>query len=317
MIYCRDYFGFDSCILSDRMDPNDNKLSWFPPDYYISVPCGKCAECRKNKRNGWVIRLLKEIHSHSSSTFVTLTLDDEYLAKFNGDPKKPLKLYIDRLRKALGFRPRYFFVDELGDASHHSGRLHYHGIIFGTTEHNIRYAMQRQKWKYGFVWLEPCDDKKAHYVTKYILKPQQNFKQFILCSNGIGAGYVTDAIKEFHLNNFDPIFCVTRNGFKYPLPPYYRSKIFTDEIKAVFTINRLNETSFERVFRGHTFTDEFSYKNALNSFYQWTIEHNLSVVDKLIDKHLYNFNPYENGTICFSESRACRYSAFQTRFKFV
>lgn len=57
-IYCREYFGYDNCLL---MRGDDGLLDYYPPDWCITVPCGRCAECRKSKRNQWAIRLLNEM----------------------------------------------------------------------------------------------------------------------------------------------------------------------------------------------------------------------------------------------------------------
>lgn len=313
IIYCRDYFGFENSIL--QREPNGS-LSWYPPDYYIQVPCGRCSECRKSKRNGWSIRLMKEIRCHKECIFVTLTIDNAHYEQICENPKRALMLYIDRLRKSLGFRPRYFFVSELGDDTE---RLHFHGIFFGTSKKTLSFALQRKKWKYGVSWLGYCNDATANYIVKYMLKDTKDYKPFVLCSNGIGSSYVTEKTIEKHINGFDPIFYINHCGVKYPLPPYYRNKMFSDELKALFLVNRLNDfTPFERTFNGHIFNDEISYRRALTDFYSWSLSQKLSLPDKTIDKNLFNFNPYlYYGTICFPESRASGYQAFQTRFKFV
>ena len=317
-IYCRDYFGYNNSIL--KKEP-DGSFSWYPPDYYISVPCGRCVECRRKSRNAWAFRLMTEVNAFKSShcTFITLTLDNEHLNKFKDDPKTPLKLYIDRLRKHLGYRPRYFFVSELGEEN---DRLHYHGILFGTPPKSLPYEIQRKKWNYGFAWTGWCDYKTCNYIVKYMLKYKGSYKPFIMCSNGIGASYLDNGVFEKHLNNFDPKLVVKKNGYYYPLHRYYVNKLFNDELKAIFLVNRLNDsTPFERKFRGTTFTDEFTYQNALDQFYTWSLSLGLSVEEDKPLHCLKNFNPFneniEYGTICFSQSRACRYTAKQARLEFV
>ena len=317
LIYCRDYFGFDNSILMS--DPLTGSLSWYPPDYYIKVPCGMCAECKRIKRNGWSIRILHESRCHKHSAFVTLTLSPSSLKRFEKCPKEPLKLYIDRLRKSLGFRPRYIFVPELGDDTE---RLHYHGIIFGAEESRITYNAIKKAWKYGIVTVSGLTDKRCSYVSKYMLKQTKDFKAFVMCSNGIGKSYVTEANAIKHLNGFDPKLYIDFNGCKYSLPAYYKDKFFSPEIKAILLVNRLNDSSpFEKVFHGHIFNDEYSYQKALTSFYDWTLRQGLSNTEDIIPQELKLFNPFKQkidyGTVCFSESRACRYSAEQARFEFV
>ena len=44
-----------------------------------AVPCGRCVNCRKNKRQSWVYRLQAEADEYPFSLFVTLTYDDEHI----------------------------------------------------------------------------------------------------------------------------------------------------------------------------------------------------------------------------------------------
>lgn len=126
--YLKNTLGLEHCFYNET----DKTLPFglLPIDFKISVPCGKCAECRKSKRLAWSHRLAVETMQHKESTFLTLTLDDKFLDEFKDTPKVPLMRFIDRLRKHLGYRPKYFFVSELGEKTR---RLHFHGVIFGTS----------------------------------------------------------------------------------------------------------------------------------------------------------------------------------------
>ena len=101
---------------------------FWPPDYYLEVPCGYCHSCQKSYNNQYRIRLLYELRKYPSGTclFVTLTFDDDNLKKFSKDTNKAVRLFLDRLRKDYGKQIRHWFVCEFGTLY---GRPHYHGIL--------------------------------------------------------------------------------------------------------------------------------------------------------------------------------------------
>ena len=251
--YCEKVIGIRNSILTDD-------YLYKPPDYYIEIPCGTCFQCLKRKRLEWSFRLLQEIQQHKESTFVTLTFDDKYLQEFKDNPKRPLMLYIDRLRKHLGYRPRYWFISELGDDVKHTGRLHFHGIFFGTSKKDFPFDVQRGKWKYGNVWLGYVNFKTANYITKYMLKFQKDYKPIMMLSNGIGLSYVSRKQLDYHLNNFDPRMYCNFLGRKYPLSSYYKTKLFCEEIRVALMLNRYNDIQpKEYSLNGFKFTDYKKY----------------------------------------------------------
>lgn len=250
-----------------------------PPDYYIEIPCGICFDCLKRKRNEWCVRLLYEIDAHKQNSFVTLTFDDEYLEKFKDDYKRPLKLYIDRLRKALGYRPRYWFIPEKGDEVKYSGRFHYHGIFFGTSREDMNFALMREQWMYGHSWIGYVNPKTASYCTKYLLKFQNDFKPFILCSNGIGKTYLKSRkdIENWHTNNYEPRMYIERYGRKYPMSQYYKRKIFGEENLFCLSLNRLTSfVKFEKKVKGVSYYSQDMYEIARNNYYLLTLKLGLS-----------------------------------------
>lgn len=253
------------------------------PDEYIQVPCGKCANCIKNKRQQWSIRLLIETRNYEQCCFITLTIAPKYYKKVFSDPKKYLKLYIDRLRKRIGYRPKYFIIPEIGTDQNYSNRLHFHGIIFDTPQSKIPYKVIRDSWQYGIADTGYCNDKTCNYVVKYILKDYEKefgikFKPFIMCSNGIGKSYLDNpSLKEWHINGFDFRDYIVFGNCRYPLPVYYRDKLYDEDVKFYKMLNRVfDETPFEKVFNGITYRDLRSYRSAVDSFYNWTLLHDLS-----------------------------------------
>lgn len=290
--YVEHVLGWDVCEY--RSDIRGSRL--YPPDFYVDIPCGRCEACRKRKRGEWSVRLLNEIDSHSSSAFLTLTLDDDSLASFKDDPKRPLKLFIDRLRKHLGFRPRYWFISELGPST---GRLHYHGIIFGADGDQLPQELVAGCWKYGFVYVGYVNYKTANYITKYMLKCDVNYKPFILCSQGIGLSYVNDHNRDYHLNGFDYRGLIKYNDRFYPLSTYYKRKFFGDDIRLCLMLNRCLDTSPTTFsFRGRTFTNEDEFKRVREQYYRWTLKVGLSF--PITKKRIKDTLRY--GKLCFPES---------------
>lgn len=280
-----------------------------PPDYYIDVPCGKCFYCIKRRRSDWSFRLLQEIDLYSHNTFVTLSFSDDFLTadkrEFarNGVKSaagKEISKYIDRLRKYLGYRPKYFFVSEFGDEVEFTGRLHFHGIIFNTPVDKLPYEIIRKKWKYGNVWTGYVNHKTAFYVTKYLFDfSQTGHKPILQCSNGIGSCFVSDAHRDYVLNSFDPRYLINYRHKTFPLSSYYKNKFFSDDIKVVLMLNRYSDPTSPTYYLNHRYYYSFyEYKIACISL------HNMYIRMNLYKSQKRKFNvKFESTEFCLSNSR--------------
>ena len=40
---------------------------------YTPIGCGECEECRKQRQNGWITRMMEEIKTNPNGKFITLT----------------------------------------------------------------------------------------------------------------------------------------------------------------------------------------------------------------------------------------------------
>ena len=95
----------------------------------LYVPCGKCIASRIQKRNELTMRCLHELSYHDSSSFVTLTYNDDSLPDNSSLRKRDLQLFFKRLRKAvLPVRIRYFACGEYGDNSHRPQHTVYYHV---------------------------------------------------------------------------------------------------------------------------------------------------------------------------------------------
>lgn len=235
-------------IKNPKYRPN-KKNGYCPPSYndervlFVPIGCGKCMECRSQKANQWRIRLLEEVRNNENGKFVTFTFDDKSLRKLeymlddnpkgydldNAIAKKGVKLWRERWRKRHGRSPRYWLVSELGQEN--TERLHLHGIIFD----KVGKSEIIDCWQYGHVWIgDYVNDSTVNYSIKYFSKQDEKHKYYkpvILCSNGIGKGYLNriDSKRNQYKEEGTKSDYVTRQGIKMNLPIYYRNHIYSDE----------------------------------------------------------------------------------------
>lgn len=173
--------------------------------------------------------------------FLTLTYSDENLkyAK-NGKPtldKKDLQLFFKKLRKAqskiCNDKIKYYAVGEYGSKY---GRPHYHAIMF-----NVHPILDiKQIWGNGIVDISPARPASVKYTLKYISKPktkQKNdaqLREFSLISKKLGENYLTDNIKKYH-SYLPNCYLTTDDGYKMPLPKYYKEKLYDDVQRPLVT----------------------------------------------------------------------------------
>lgn len=177
-------------------------------------------------RDSWFLRFREEAKGQFAR-FVTLTyndanlperIDDDGVIHYDVD-KVQVQKFIKRMRKNNAFK--YFVVSEYGSYDH---RPHYHLLLFSPKRIDVE-----KYWKYGFVYDVPARKGSFKYVTKYLLKgsdnvPDGNVPNFMTCSKrpAIGLKY----LNTFTNDQFFDIKFMMENDVKYPLPRYYRKKIY-------------------------------------------------------------------------------------------
>lgn len=228
----------------------------------VPIGCGKCIECTKQRARGWQTRLKEDIRHHKNGIFVTLTFNKEEYTKLNKEInqeqleydidnaicKLAVKRFLQRWKKHnKGKTIRHWLVTELGHKN--TEHIHLHGILYVTEKQKKQIA---KRWKYGYVWLgyenkaNYVNEKTINYITKYISKidfQHKEYKPIILCSPGIGKGYMDrldwlgNKYKKGNTNE-----CYTnRQGIKINLPIYWRNKIYTEEEREKLWIEKLNK----------------------------------------------------------------------------
>ena len=212
----------------------------YPPTQYQLVPCGKCELCLSKKRQQWWFRLWNELRQSTSSYFITLTYNDNHLPKDGRVNKKHVDDFLKIFRKGIEpFKVRYFLVSEYGEDF---GRPHYHMLLFNFPDgFNIREYLKKT-WTFCDPYIFDYPDtvgtvtaKSINYVCKYCLSTinsdDHDTKTFMSASRrpGIGLNYLTPAMVKYLKNRCDGRGFV--NGRFYPLPRYYRDKVYDDSEK--------------------------------------------------------------------------------------
>lgn len=208
---------------------------------YVSVGCGKCIECLKQKAREWKIRLNEELKEQTHAYFVTLTFDCDKLESLMKETKQgetnalatiATRRFLERYRKKNKVSLKHWLITELG----HTGteRIHLHGLLFPKEE--MTKEEIEKIWNYGWVFVgEYVNGKTINYITKYVTKLDTDHKHYvpiILCSSGIGSSYFKSA-RNTHAHAFNNTR--TRGFYKLPdgtilnLPIYYRNHFYTEE----------------------------------------------------------------------------------------
>ena len=144
---------------------NGGVIPIVPDERVLLVPvgCKDCIECRKQRADGWKVRLFEEHRKGRKGVFVSLTFDQKSITKLRWKIKKQfgnVEGYdLDRLicTKAVeyfrenwrkqndGEKVDYFLVTELGHIG--TEHVHMHGIIWDNDWNKIKKA-----WKRGWVY---------------------------------------------------------------------------------------------------------------------------------------------------------------------
>lgn len=214
----------------------------------LSVPCGKCDECREIQKNEWRTRMSMEIdhtysECHGVCVFLTFTFDNDNLSQFSFDntsflPKDPflcfdhkkvhtflnsMRVFFYRNYNFTNEDYRYFIAEEYGK---NTQRPHLHMCL------HINKAMSEQEyysivehlrsiWTYGFMF--PKFDRHRNMYVDNFAQPSTPFFRDKLASGKYVSKYVLkdlsfykqDTLKVFSsLSSFakDKLY---RDGFSY------------------------------------------------------------------------------------------------------
>lgn len=209
----------------------------------VLVGCGKCPNCRNQKRNEWSIRLEHElIMNGNKGAFVTLTYNNENLLITGATPicegdemgtlnKKDTQDFMKRLRKKLGKEKKikYILAGEYGTAFK---RPHYHIIFLGIDWKDCEELELEKVWGKGKVDIDrrPIGPGAINYIYNYIKKDSFKTKadklefelkynrvaEFITQSQGIGKNWALENVAGWSQS-----MEINYNGHKCNIPRYY------------------------------------------------------------------------------------------------
>lgn len=235
----------------------------FKPIYVKSksqyYPCNRCPKCRAKRVSQWSFRLLQEEKVCQSSSFITITYDNESVPitplGYLGLRKRHLQLFFKRLRKAHGDdigvnskgiiaginNPiKYYAVGEYGGRTE---RPHYHIILY-----NCKLELIQDAWTNtwtdnhaGKIHYGKVEGASIGYTLKYLMKKRKKIdpkhddreREFSLISKGLGISYLTESMANWHVEDLiNNMYCTLPGGVKIPMPRYYKDKLYFELEKA-------------------------------------------------------------------------------------
>lgn len=211
---------------------------------FLSIPCGKCDECRVSNSKEWGVRCMLELDSldddaYKNSWFITLTYDNEHCPQLLRE--RDMQLFIKRLRKHFKTKMKYFYCGEYGSRTF---RPHYHMILFNCPLTKLKFNTKNfngdiiwhsdeltKIWGNGNVVVGGVSAKSAAYTARYCLKKNET-DCYMRCSKGFGKKFFFDHMDDIIANGY---VSVPGDGyiFKAPIPKYflklYRQYLNDDE----------------------------------------------------------------------------------------
>lgn len=225
----------------------------------VPIPCGHCDQCRLQRSNEWVTRIICEYETNGKKGCkIDLTYNPEHVPEGYVLKKSDYQSFIRRLRMHLkrhdpeykGFT--YYIGGEYGEKY---GRPHYHIIIIGWEPtdleeiglSNTGYPMYRsstidQNWttgkgksksNNGFATIEPLTMETVSYATRYTNKKSGNAKinkgvpEFQAQSQRIGLKYWN--LHKEEIKNDTGIWIKKKDKAKLVKIPRYFKKLWAEE----------------------------------------------------------------------------------------
>lgn len=154
----------------------------------LTLPCGRCIGCRRERTRQWAVRCLHEASQHEANSFLTLTYDDDHLPAGGTLVKHHLQDFFKRLRARLSpHKVRHFSCGEYGDKF---ARPHYHSLLFGFDFPDkipvrkdsemvlFKSPLLADLWPHGFSSIGDVSFDSAAYVASYSIKKRSGDEAF-------------------------------------------------------------------------------------------------------------------------------------------
>jgi hypothetical protein len=236
----------------------------------ITVPCGRCRECKKLRATQWAFRIEQEKKRSRMTPMVTLTYDDDNVPwvhdQVTGKKRYTLQYYditnfIKRVREyqtrklQTNDKIKYYYSAEYGSKL---GRPHYHIVFFNLNLYHLsinkRHDIISTLWGKGIVHIGQNNNiANAGYITHYTNKTSPYPRKY--CENrgiqpekhgmsqGFGDNYIT-RMAQWHQADPKNRYTVRREDGKYiNMPRYYLERIFNKQDQ--LTIAKIKIKNYE------------------------------------------------------------------------
>lgn len=256
-------------------------------DLEQEVPCGKCYHCLRRRIGGWIFRINNQLKHSAPAFFVTLTYDTEHVPiTANGYmtlKKSDLQNFFRILRKQTGKKIKYYAVGEYGENKH---RPHYHAILMGATQDEIKQAWRTKATKkvkgeaIGEIHFGDTQQAAIEYCFGYLQKgckipmhrKDDRQPKFQLFSKRLGLSYINERTRAWHLADLENRMYMPVGQDKFPMPRYFKEKLYTPEQREIIQAKqipegkkRLWEYMQKIVDQGHSFDDYIQQLNQMLS----------------------------------------------------
>lgn len=197
--------------------------------YQQEVPCGKCFECVKRRRNDWYVRCLIQSRVSRYTYFGLLTYAEVGMTLV----KRDVQLFLKRLR-SYGYKFSYLIAGEHGEKK---DRPHWHCLFF--TDAVMSYKDISKAWhggyssdvgrnKAGWIRFEPIRSARSiRYTVKYLYKYDgldPRFELMISKNPAIGKAFLVNHKHFLEKRSVE----FTLDGRRMAMPRYYKRKFFDD-----------------------------------------------------------------------------------------
>ena len=242
----------------------------------VSLPCGKCEQCKAAHAMEWGIRANEEAKQWKNNCFLTLTYATKNLPKKRSLREKDLTDFWKRLRKhETGFEEwtyknkketpiRYLACGEYGSKTK---RPHYHAIVFNWKPNDLRYHKTTKLgdrlytskkleniWQKGYCIIGKVTADSAAYVARYTTKKlteketirKGREKEFLRMSRKLAIGWTmwSDETRRQEIIKDEGIWIKRKNkeAKLKPIPNYFKKKWREyDEMEYYETMEKIKE----------------------------------------------------------------------------
>lgn len=174
-------------------------------DSPVTLPCGRCVDCRLEASRQKAIRCVHEASLYDDNCFLTLTYDDEHLPLNNSLRLKDMQDFWKRYRDRI--KPRKIRTAYCGEYGDKNGRPHYHALVFNHDFEDKKYHCKSPSgdrlytsellsslWPAGHALIGDVNFNSAAYVCRYIMKKALGFT---------GRKYLLDEQHQMSILNLD------------------------------------------------------------------------------------------------------------------